>query len=46
MLVWWLRCSSRLRGEAGERQIADPEYGIAHNVGATGATVTVQVYRR
>jgi acetyl-CoA C-acetyltransferase len=36
----------QMRGEAGERQIADPVYGMAHNVGATGGTVTVQVYRR
>ena len=36
----------QLRGQAGERQVSDPEYGMAHNVGATGGTVTVQVYRR
>jgi acetyl-CoA C-acetyltransferase len=36
----------QLRGEAGEHQVKDPEYGLAHNVGAAGATVTVQVYRR
>lgn len=36
----------QLRGEAGKRQVTDPEYGLAHNVGATGGTVTVQVYRR
>ncbi len=36
----------QLRGEAGRRQVDDPEYGLAHNVGAAGATVTVQVYGR
>lgn len=36
----------QLRGEAGEHQLNDPRYGLAHNVGAAGATVTVQVYRR
>lgn len=36
----------QLRGQAGERQVSDPAYGMAHNVGATGGTVTVQVYRR
>ncbi len=36
----------QLRGQASERQIADPVYGLAQNVGATGGTVTVQVYRR
>jgi acetyl-CoA C-acetyltransferase len=36
----------QLRGQAGERQVANPVYGLAQNVGATGGTVTVQVYRR
>jgi acetyl-CoA C-acetyltransferase len=36
----------QLRGQAGGRQVADPVYGLAQNVGATGGTVTVQVYRR
>lgn len=36
----------QLRGEAGGHQLSDPEYGLAHNVGAAGATVTVQIYRR
>ncbi|MCJ7730990.1 thiolase domain-containing protein, partial [Candidatus Bathyarchaeota archaeon] len=35
----------QLRGQAGGRQVANPEYGLAQNVGATGGTVTVQVYR-
>jgi acetyl-CoA C-acetyltransferase len=36
----------QLRGEAGAHQLGDPVYGLAHNVGAAGATVTVQVYGR
>ena len=36
----------QMRGQADARQIPDPVYGMAHNVGATGGTVTVQVYRR
>ncbi|MFC1803926.1 hypothetical protein ACFL0D_08190 [Thermoproteota archaeon] len=36
----------QLREQAGDRQVADAEYGLAHNVGATGGTVTTQVYRR
>ncbi len=36
----------QMRGQAGARQVPDPVYGMAHNVGATGGTVTVQVYRR
>lgn len=37
---------NQLRGQAGEHQIADAEIGLAHNVGAAGATATVQIYRR
>ncbi len=36
----------QLRGECGERQVDDPVYGLAHNVGGTGATVTVQIFGR
>ncbi|MBT7915896.1 hypothetical protein HN588_18555, partial [Candidatus Bathyarchaeota archaeon] len=36
----------QLRGEAGAHQLSDPRYGLAHNVGAAGATVSVQVYGR
>ncbi len=36
----------QLRGEAGAHQVSDAETGLAQNVGAAGATVTVQVYRR
>ncbi len=37
---------NQLRGQAGEHQVADVEIGLAHNVGAAGATATVQIYRR
>lgn len=36
----------QLRGEAGRRQVDDAETGLAQNVGASGATVVVQVYGR
>lgn len=36
----------QLRGEAGEHQVADAYIGLAHNVGASGGTVAVQVYGR
>ena len=36
----------QLRGEAGRRQVEGAEVGLAHNVGASGATVTVQVFGR
>jgi len=36
----------QLRGEAGRRQVDGAEVGLAHNVGASGATVAVQIYGR
>jgi len=36
----------QLRGEAGEHQVDDAMIGLAHNVGASGGTVVVQVYGR
>jgi acetyl-CoA C-acetyltransferase len=36
----------QLRGEAGKHQIKDAEIGLSHNVGAAGATVAVQIFRR
>jgi acetyl-CoA C-acetyltransferase len=36
----------QLRGEAGGHQVSDVRYGLVHNVGASGATVVVQVYGR
>lgn len=36
----------QLRGEAGDRQVAGPEVGLAHNVGGSGATCSVHVFGR
>jgi acetyl-CoA C-acetyltransferase len=36
----------QLRGEAGRHQVEGVEYGLAHNVGASGPTVCVQIYGR
>jgi acetyl-CoA C-acetyltransferase len=36
----------QLRGQAGKHQVQGAEVGLAHNVGAAGASVTVQVFRR
>jgi acetyl-CoA C-acetyltransferase len=37
---------SQLRGKAGKRQVKDAAVGLAHNVGGTGATVVVHLFRR
>ncbi len=39
-IVW------QLRGEAGPRQRKDAEIGLTHNVGGTGATVVVHVFKK
>lgn len=36
----------QLTGQAGRRQVEDAEVGLSHNVGGSGATVTVHIYRR
>jgi len=36
----------QLKGEAGERQVKNAEIGLTHNVGGTGATVVVNVFKR
>jgi len=36
----------QLRGQAGKHQIQGAETGLTHNVGAAGASVAVQVFRR
>lgn len=35
----------QLRGQAEKRQVADAEIGLAHNVGGSGATVVVHIFR-
>ena len=37
---------TQLRGKAGKRQVKDAEVGLTHNVGGTGATVVVHLFRR
>lgn len=36
----------QLRGEAGERQVKDADVALSHNVGGSGATAVVHVYKR
>jgi len=36
----------QLTGEADKRQVDDAEVGLAHNVGGSGATATVHIFRR
>ena len=36
----------QLTGNADKRQVKDAEIGLTHNVGGSGATATVHVYRR
>ncbi len=36
----------QLTGQAQKRQVKDAEIGLTHNVGGSGATATVHVYRR
>jgi acetyl-CoA C-acetyltransferase len=36
----------QLRGQAGQHQVQGAETGLAHNVGAAGASVTVQIFKR
>ncbi len=36
----------QLRGDAGERQVKDLEYGLIHNIGGTGASAVVHILRR
>jgi acetyl-CoA C-acetyltransferase len=36
----------QLTGQAEKRQVKDAEIGLAHNVGGSGATATVHIFRR
>ena len=36
----------QLRNEAGKRQVSNPGLGLTHNVGGTGATVVVNIFKR
>lgn len=37
---------SQLRGEAGKRQVDEPEIGLTHNVGGSGGTAVVHILKR
>ncbi len=37
---------NQLRQKCGERQVTDPKYGLAHNVGGPGGTTTVNIFRK
>jgi acetyl-CoA C-acetyltransferase len=37
---------TQLRGKAGKRQVKDAAIGLTHNIGGTGATAIVHVFRR
>lgn len=36
----------QLRGEAGKRQVSGAEVGLTHNVGGSGGTAVVHIYKR
>ena len=36
----------QLRGDAGERQVKNVETGLTHNVGGSGATAVIHLYKR
>ncbi len=36
----------QLRGEAGERQVKNANIGLSHNVGGSGATTVVHIYKK
>lgn len=41
-----IEITKQLRGEAGKRQVKDPEIGLTHNDGGTGQIVSVHIFRR
>jgi acetyl-CoA C-acetyltransferase len=41
-----IEATLQLRGKAGKRQIEDAEVGLTHNVGGSGATSVVHIFRR
>jgi len=36
----------QLRGQAGERQVKDPEYVLTHNIGGSGGTASVHIFSK
>jgi len=41
-----IEATLQLRGEAGKRQIKNAECGLTHNVGGTGATCVVHIFKK
>ncbi len=41
-----VECIMQLRGRTEKRQVKNAEIGLAHNVGGSGATATVHLFRR
>ncbi len=41
-----IEITKQLRGEAGSRQVKDPEIGLTHNVGGSGQIALVHIFRR
>ena len=41
-----VECVWQLRGNAGERQVKGAEHALAHNVGGSGATAVVHVFKK
>jgi acetyl-CoA C-acetyltransferase len=36
----------QLRGEAGETQVSDPEFGMAQNIGGSGSNIVTHIFKR
>ncbi|MFH1780030.1 MAG: thiolase domain-containing protein [Candidatus Micrarchaeota archaeon] len=41
-----VECLWQLQGKCGERQVDDAKYALSHNVGGSGATAVIHVYKR
>jgi len=37
---------NQLRNKCGERQVANPKYGLTHNIGGAGGSVTVHIFEK
>jgi acetyl-CoA C-acetyltransferase len=37
---------NQLRGKCGERQVANTKYGLTHNIGGAGGSVTVHIFEK